>query len=252
MCQAHARPAHARNHHHHTTTASLHPCVMAVSCVNQQPCTCTRNRAHPIDAYHARAQHRSGPVTSDRGRRSYTNYIFSISLLSPAPHAGCVVTHLPWPRRVLIAKCSNLLNLRIVRDVCTHARVCVRASACCAASCMQSQCERVKGLVHQRVVLTGRHDTPTLAPAGHTLLLEQFVARSLITGVKPIHILHPCMVICTRTSSTRTPHSPDSETRYMIRKLTHTHTAHAHAHAHSHHECRHTAAARVECKPFQS
>jgi hypothetical protein len=123
---------------------------------------------------------------------------------------------------------------------------------------MQSQCERVKGLVHQRVVLTGRHDTPTLAPAGHSLLLEHFVARSLITGAKPIHILHhvhpyPCMVMCTRTSSTRTrTHSPDSDTLYMKRKLTHTHTAHAHAHAHSHHECRHTSAARVECKPFQS
>jgi hypothetical protein len=129
-------------------------------------------------------------VTSDRGRRSYTIDIFSFSPLSPTPHVVCIVTPALAKTRA-DRKVFQLVEFADrARRTCARTRVCVCERALAVRSCMQSQCERVKGLVHQRVVLTGRHDIPTLAPAGHSLLLEHFVARSLITGAKPIHILH--------------------------------------------------------------
>ena len=134
LCQAHARPAHARNHHHHTTTASLHPFAMAVLCVNQQPCTCTRNRAHPIDACHCASGttsvRRAVPhgVTSDRGRRSYqyTIDIFSFSPHSPAPHAVCVVA----PALAKTRADRKVFQLGDFADRArrVHARACVCAS----------------------------------------------------------------------------------------------------------------------------
>jgi len=137
LCQAHARPAHARNHHHHTTTASLHPCAMAVLRVNQQLCACVRclplrelSRDNVGSACRAACSH-VGPRTP---LVIHNLHLLRRDLFSHRLHTPCASWHLPWPRRVLIAKCFNLLNLRIVRDVCTHARVCERALA--VRSCM--------------------------------------------------------------------------------------------------------------------